>query len=167
MIWAATDWSNTGRWLFHTLEVEVICMSRMMADLVIGHLQRFIAGIQGEVTLKSKMRSGTLVDQQPFLLEGNWGHTSTACVLEKDFPSLVQHNKVCIIPNIQHPHTPRNTDCRVAQEKLDLNMLKGNSPKYLSLSHPPYHLSHNRLCQKVKEGNYIRVGQLCNRDCAN
>ena len=71
-------------------------MSRMMADLVIGHLQRFIAGVRGEGALKSELRSSPSANQQPFLLERNWGHTSTACILEKEFPGLVQQNKVGI-----------------------------------------------------------------------
>ena len=67
----------------------------MMADLVIGHLQRFIAGSRREVALRRDSQAEARFNQQPFLLQGNWGHTSTACVLEDDFPSLVQRSKVC------------------------------------------------------------------------
>ena len=65
----------------------------MMADLVIGHLQRFVARL-GKDTRLQHSSLNTLSDKQPFLLESNWGHTLTSCILEDDFPKLVQRNKV-------------------------------------------------------------------------
>lgn len=65
-----------------------------MADLVIGHLQRFTARLHGAPQQKADSRRQALLDQQPFLLEMNWGHTHTACVLEDDFPQLVKRSKV-------------------------------------------------------------------------
>ena len=75
---------------------------RMMADLVIGHLQRFTARLRGDTKARSSNLTEALMDKQPFLLEKNWGHTFTSCILEDEFPQLVQRNKVHFpLPSLQ------------------------------------------------------------------
>lgn len=63
----------------------------MMADLVIGHLQHLIAGLQERPA--AELSQPLDADQQPFLLDGNWGHTDSACVLEADLPEMVTANR--------------------------------------------------------------------------
>ena len=68
--------------------------ARMMADIVIGHLQHLTAGLQEQPPIATNAKLDALADRQPFhrqpfLFEGNWGHTHTACVLEQDLPALV------------------------------------------------------------------------------
>ena len=59
-----------------------------MADLMIGFLW--------EAMLKTHVQEDRPQVKQlkPFLLEGNWGHTATACTLEATIQSLVKINKV-------------------------------------------------------------------------
>lgn len=61
----------------------------MMADLVIGYLQHLAGSLQDALATTKNSRVEAMADRQPFLLEGNWGHTHTACVMEEDFPALV------------------------------------------------------------------------------
>jgi hypothetical protein len=66
----------------------------MMADLVIGWLQWLVTGIQKEAPTQTNKRLEAWADRQPFLLEGNWGHTHTACILEEDIQRQVVRNQV-------------------------------------------------------------------------
>jgi len=66
----------------------------MMADLVIGWLHWLVAGLQKEAPTQTNKRLEAWGDRQPFLLEGNWGHTHTACILEEDIQSQIVRNQV-------------------------------------------------------------------------
>ena len=62
--------------------------------MVIGHLQHLTAGLQEQPPTATNAKLDALADKQPFLFEGNWGHTHTACVLEQDLPALVDRAQV-------------------------------------------------------------------------
>ena len=57
--------------------------------MVIGHLQALPGRPQEQPPTATNSKLNALADRQPFLFEGNWGHTHTACVLEQDLPALV------------------------------------------------------------------------------
>lgn len=65
-----------------------------MADLVIGHLQGYASTMQSHPRITANPETAALTDKLPLLLEGNWVHNQTACILEEDFPKLATHNKV-------------------------------------------------------------------------
>ena len=65
-----------------------------MADLVIGHLRWHATSAQAYSTLEPDPHLEPLTGKLPFLLEGNWGHNHTACILEEVFPTVVNRNKV-------------------------------------------------------------------------
>lgn len=58
----------------------------MMADLVIGHLQQLAGDL---LSVKGSLPKEGTPAVPAFLLDGNWGHLHSACVLENELPSLV------------------------------------------------------------------------------